>query len=268
MLPGTQPRLGNRTEVLLNWLEKRRRRRLLERRPIGEARWRATVAKLPLLQRLDPERQARLRAHATWFLNDKDIYGAAGLELDESMRLSIAAQACLPVLELGYEWLYGWYSIYVYPGEFRTRRSHYNRDGLVEQDHRVLAGEAQHQGGLVLSWADIEEDAVFGEEGQNVVIHEIAHKLDMRNGEADGYPPLRPGMDPRAWERAMRAAFEDLRDQDRRGVASIDPYAASEPAEFFAVTSEYYFAAPALLKAAYPAVYRQLDEFYLGGSGG
>ncbi len=251
--------------MLLTWIENRRRRRILERRPIPEAAWRG-VRGMPLLAGLGAEQEARLRAQATWFLNDKDFYGAAGLLVSDEMRLTIAVQACLPVLGLGYDWLDGWYSIYVYPGEFRTRRSHVNHDGLVEEDLRILAGEAQHQGGLVLSWADVEEDLEYGHEGQNVIIHEIAHKLDMRNGDADGFPPLHSGMEARAWERAMREAFQDLEAQERRGTAPIDPYAASEPAEFFAVTSEYFFAAPSLLKAPYPDVYAQLERFYRGSA--
>ena len=97
-----------------------------------------------------------------------------------------------------------------------------------------------------------------------MIIHEIAHKLDMRNGHADGYPPLRRGMSHGDWSSAMREAYDHLNRRVRRGDPDIDPYAATEPAEFFAVTSEYYFEAPQTLQRVYPEVYRQLHRFYRG----
>ncbi|MEM9533210.1 MAG: M90 family metallopeptidase [Pseudomonadota bacterium] len=247
------------------WWKNRRRKKILRDHPIAEGEWADTLAQLPLIRTLDAARQAELRALATWFMHDKDFYGGGDMDVVRPVQLVIAAQSCLPVLHMGYDWLEGWYSVYVYPGAFRTRQSWRNRDGLVEEDKRVLAGAAHQRGGMVLSWNNVTEDVADADDGNNVVIHEIAHKIDMRNGPADGYPPLHRGMSARRWADVMQRAFDELNEQTRRGRPRIDPYAATEPAEFFAVTSEYYFEAPETLKRVFPDVHQQLGLFYQGG---
>lgn len=241
------------------------RARRVRRNPLDPTLWRATAASLPLVASLDPARLAELERLTTLFVHDKDFYGAGGLELDDTMMITIAAQACLPVLDLGWDWLTGWHSIFVYPGEFRSNREIRDEHGLAWIDERELAGEAHPEGGLVLSWTDVAEDIAAGCDGQNVVIHEIAHRLDLLNGDADGFPPLRRGMDRRAWTAAMRQAFDAMNAQlDQGRQPRLDPYAATEPAEFFAVMSEYYFETPDLLRAVYPAVFDQLHALYRG----
>ena len=104
-----------------------------------------------------------------------------------------------------------------------------------------------------------------GWEGYNLVIHELAHKLDMLNGNANGLPPLHADMRVSDWAKVMQEAYDDLDRQLERNPdaeTAIDPYAAENPAEFFAVTSEYFFSAPDLLYEAYPQVYEQLKLFY------
>lgn len=124
-----------------------------------------------------------------------------------------------------------------------------------------MTGESWLAGPVVLSWADAEMRG--DEHGYNVVIHEFAHKLDMLNGEANGFPPLHAGMDRGAWSRDFSAAYEDCRARLERGEpARIDPYAAESPAEFFAVLSEVFFEIPDAVLAEYPGVYRQLAAFY------
>jgi Mlc titration factor MtfA (ptsG expression regulator) len=125
----------------------------------------------------------------------------------------------------------------------------------------ALIGEAWDLGPLILSWADVEASGLG--DGYNVAIHEIAHKLDLLNGEVDGFPPLHRGMSRKAWVEAFTLAFNDLqRRVDSGEDTAIDPYAAEEPGEFFAVLSEYFFELPELVEAEYPAVYRQLAAFY------
>ena len=240
-----------------------RRRRILKQYPIADDIWRQALDAVPLLQALDRSEQQRLRELATVFRYDKDYYGAAELEVDALMATIIAAQSCLPVLRLGPRWLEGWHSIYVYPGAFRTNRRYHDELGLESEDDRELSGEAQHAGGMVLSWQDIVDDIEIADDGQNVIIHEMAHKLDMRNGEPDGYPPLHRGMSSHAWSAAMKSAFDDMNEQlDRGRETELDPYAATEPAEFFAVMSEYFFEAPHVLREVYPDVFEQLALFY------
>ncbi len=251
---------------MLKLFRRWRRRKTLNEQPIDDVDWQYTLTRVPLLALLDLERQAQVRAMTTWFVNEKDFYPAGGIELDSTKRLIIAAQACLPIVNLGYEWFDGWYSVYVYPGLFRTRRNTRDANGLVSEDRRTLSGEAHSHGGIVLSWDDIEDDIAHAGDGENVIIHEIAHKLDMRNGEADGYPPLHKGMRSRDWANAMQAAFDDLNTKAERGNPPIDPYGATNPAEFFAVTSEYYFERPQRLREVYPDVHLQLHQFYRNSS--
>lgn len=249
--------------MLRDWLRRRQRRRLLERHPIPDADWRRACRSLPWLEDLTAAELEALRRMATWFLGEKRFFGAGGLEVDTSMARTVAVLACLPVLRLGYDWLDGWTTVILYPGEFRVRHHHEDESGLVSEEEGELTGEAWDIGPLVLSWLDVEAAVEYPLDGENVVFHEIAHKLDMRNGEANGMPPLHPGMDARAWARDMQAAFDELNAAlDRGEETAIDPYAATDPAEFFAVTSEYWFEASDLLERAMPRVLTHLAHFY------
>jgi Mlc titration factor MtfA (ptsG expression regulator) len=237
----------------VGWLTNWRRRRVLRRHRIDDALWREATARLPFI----PQRP-KLRELALLFLAEKEFSGAHGLEVTDAMRVSIAAQACLPILELGLDWYAGFSGIVVYPGDFRVRRSHTDEDGVVHEWDDELAGEAMPGGPVVLSW-----DAAANDPGINVVIHEFAHKLDMLNGEADGLPPLHAGMDHAAWARALEEAYEGLCDAVERGKDTwLDPYAAEHPSEFFAVISEAFFEEPAETRRRYPDVYDQLTLFY------
>lgn len=242
---------------LRNW----RRRRLLRQYPLADELWSAVTAELPVLDGLDVRALEELRVLATIFLREKSFEPAHDLEITPKMRLCIAAQASLPVLRLGLDWYRGWSSVIVYPGEFVHRREDVDEAGIVHEWEEVRSGESWEYGPVILSWADVE--ASGRRDGYNVVIHELAHKLDMLNGEPNGFPPLPHHMDAREWHRIFTAAFDDLnRRLDGGGDSALDPYAAEHPAEFFAVVSEYFFETPRLLYDAYPAVYAQLNAFY------
>ena len=192
------------------------------------------------------------------FLAEKEFAAAHGIELTDAMRVAIAAQACLPVLELGLDWYRGWHGVVVYPGDFRVQRKEVDEHGVTHEWEDELAGEAFPGGPVVLSW-----DALAHDPAMNVVIHEFAHKLDMLNGAADGLPPLHPGMDRRAWTAAFEAAYEGFCDAIERGRDTwLDPYAAEHPSEFFAVVSEAFFTEAAQTRRRYPDVYGQLRLFY------
>lgn len=222
---------------------------------------------LPALARLGNAQRERLFDYSGRFLADKQFSAADNLEIDHAMRTTIAQLACWPVLELGYAWLSGWREIIVYPGAFRARRSRDDDStGVVHEWDEDLAGESWDQGPLILSWEDLCIDLAQPDDVQNVVIHEIAHKLDARSGAADGAPPLPRSIDARIWAREFKAAYDHLCkmvDHDETQ-AEIDPYAASAPEEFFAVISEYHFLASDLLVAAYPEVARLTAQFYAG----
>ncbi|ROR34981.1 zinc-dependent peptidase [Inmirania thermothiophila] len=240
-----------------------RRRRLLACARIDAGLWARVTAAIPCLHGLDDAEQARLRDLASLFLREKRILGAGGFEPDEEARAAIAAQACLPVLALDADLLGGWRTVLVYPGAFLSRQHEVDEAGVVTEWEDERSGEAWPEGPLVLSWEEARPGAEPYGEGSNVVIHEIAHKLDQRTGEANGLPPLHRDMDPQAWARVMSAAYERLRRRVARGRATaVDPYAAEDPGEFFAVVSEHFFCAPWLLLEEMPEVYRELSRFY------
>jgi Mlc titration factor MtfA (ptsG expression regulator) len=242
----------------MGWLRNWRRRRTLARHRVDEALWRAVLAQLPFLRGLSPDEARRLRNLAILFLAEKQFTGAQGFELSDAMRLSIAVQACLPILELGFERYDGWSEVIVYPGDFRVPVAETDDHGVVHEFHDEHAGESWPGGPVVLSW-----DAAANAIDMSVVIHEFAHKLDMANGEADGMPPLHAGMDRQGWTEAFRVAYEGFCDAvDRSRETWLDPYAAEAPAEFFAVISEAFFEAPHETRRRYPDVYEQLRQFY------
>ncbi|MDY0021726.1 zinc-dependent peptidase [Arenimonas caeni] len=218
---------------------------------------------LPFLARLPAPRHERLHALVARFLADKAITPLQGLELDERQRLQLAGLACLPLLEFGAEGLRGWHQVLVYPGAFRVHRQHHDEDtGVVREWEDELAGEAWDQGPLVLSWDDVQADLAEPDAGYQLVVHEMAHKLDALDGAMDGTPPL-PAAWQREWARDFQAAYEAFVARvDAGEETAIDPYAAEAPEEFFAVASEYHFSDPALLASEMPAVAAHLRRLY------
>jgi len=242
----------------MGFLRDLQRRRVLARHAIDETLWREVTGRLSCLGALSVEEERRLRDLCLIFLDEKEFTGVRGMVPDDPVRLLIAAQACLPVLELGIDWYRGWRGIVIYPHDFRVARSDVDEAGVVHEWTDELAGETMPGGPVVLSW-----DATLQESEVNVVIHEFAHKLDMLNGEADGLPPLHAGMDRRAWSEAFREAYEGFCDALDRGRETwLDPYGGEHPAEFFAVTSEAFFVEPLETRRRYPDVYAQLARFY------
>jgi MtfA peptidase len=240
-----------------NW----RVRRVVARRPIAEGLWRNALQRCSPARRLGASDQAALRVLATLFLERKSLEPVQGLHLDDADRVLLATHACLPILKLGLDWYDGWHSVIVYPAAFIPRREHMDAAGVVHQTSNILAGEAWGRGPVILSWADVLN--IGQQPGHNVVIHEMAHKLDMLNGDADGFPPLHRRMDGRAWWRVFSSEWDRLKEEQRNGAElPIDSYALESPAEFFAVASEQFFEGPATLRQHLPEVYRQLTQFY------
>jgi len=239
--------------------------------------WRRATAPWLFMRGLPDQDAERLRVLCEGFLATKHFSGTHGLEITPLMKVDVAAQACILVLELGIEWYEGWSEIIVYPSQFAPEREVMDEAGVVHVTNDAMAGEAWLGGPVVLSYEDV---AMTGDEeervaGYNVVIHEFAHKLDMRRGEPNGFPPLHAGMSIAAWRKAFVAAYEDfcarvdaadeLSERDDGAALDelpIDPYASESPGEFFAVISEAFFETPELLMPEYPAVYEQLRLFY------
>lgn len=255
---------------------------------IPDRLWQASVDRLAFLERLTADERLRLKALCETFLQRKPISGAAGLEIGNDIAVAIAIQACLPVLHLTLDLYHDMPGVIVYPSEFIVPRSEIDDAGVVHEWQEPLAGEAVGAGGaVVLSWEDVEDAAELAE-GYNVVIHEFAHKIDMGRSDANGCPPFladyHRGLDPRQWQQVFSAAYDDFTrrvehierrlartvrasrhdagDDDPFGQLPLDPYAASDPAEFFAVASEVFFLAPLPLHEDYPEVYRLLARYY------
>ena len=234
-----------------------------EATPLPEDLWQQTLASLPFLERLSSEEKARLKALCEAFLAEKEFTSAGDLELTDAICVSIAVQACLPILNLGLRCYRGWVGIVVYPDEFVIPRVIEDEFGIVHEFDDIASGEAWDGGPVLISWSDAQMAGC----GYNVVIHEFAHKLDMLCGDADGLPPLPPGLTPEVWEETLLAAYDDFCDQvdtaEQRGEATrLDPYATENPAEFFAVMSETFFEIPELLKEEYPQLYALFCRFY------
>jgi Mlc titration factor MtfA (ptsG expression regulator) len=243
--------------MLRNW----RRRRALRRGAIPAARWRRLCASVPLLAAFEPAEQQRLHQLASIFLAEKTFQGVRDAELNDSYRELIAAFAAVPILGLDSDWYDGFVEVVVYPAEFKTRHEVMDEAGVIHVADKVLSGESWQQGPVILSLADVKDSLDL--DGYNVVLHELAHKIDMRNGDANGMPPLHRDMNPEVWARTFRTAFAALRADLHAGRATlVDPYAAEGPDEFFAVLSEAFFECPREVRDAYPDLYQQLRLFY------
>ena len=237
-------------------------RRIMRRHPLPHHVWHKATREIAALQALNAVQMAHLRELTTWFLHTKAINGAHGLDVSLSMRVVVAAQACLLILNLGTDYFDNWVEVILYPGAFRVNREQTDAIGLVHKNARVLSGESWLRGPVILSWDDVERDS-YQQTGSNVVLHEFAHKLDGLSGVTNGMPPLRRGMSRKRWANALSSAYDALCLQVATGESPcINPYAATNPAEFFAVLTEYFFTAPEILKNCYPEVHQQLALFY------
>jgi Mlc titration factor MtfA (ptsG expression regulator) len=240
-----------------NWRE----RRIVGKYPIHEPHWRAALDRCAPARRLGASDQARLRVLATLFLHKKSIEPVKGLTLDDGDRALLATHACLPILELGLDWYDGWHSVVLHPEIFVPSRNAMDAAGVVHPVRDPLSGEAWGRGPTVLAWPDVV--SAGDPPGHNVVIHEMAHKLDMLNGDSNGFPPLHRRAHRKEWSQVFSSAFNRLREEAREGrPLPIDAYALTNPAEFFAVVSEVFFEAPGMLRAQLPEVFRQLANFY------
>lgn len=251
---------------------------------VTQRQWERTFESLPFLEGLVPQEQDRLRHKAAWFLASKRFSAAHELALTDEIMLSIAVQASLPVLNLDTTLYEGWTQVIVYPGAFLIPRSEMDEAGVVHEYVTPASGEAWEGGPVILSWDDVEHDAAYR---ANVVIHEFAHKLDLYNGEADGVPvKLARGtgceVSLRQWRYALSTALEAFREQidaiERSMPLSVDPmtddaqewfdrlpmdpYAATDEAEFFAVSSEVFFVDPLRLKTDFASWYECLVRYY------
>jgi hypothetical protein len=235
------------------------RARFFEPASIPDPIWRRALNHCPLALRLDPERQQRLRQLAALFLSRKHFHALAGVVLDDYWRLLITMQACLPALQQGPAALSGWREVLVYPGELRVRRDHAH--GLSTMAGKAPACDMWEHGPLVLSLADVQLDLEQPWDGCNVVVHDMAHKLDMLDGPPDGVPPL-TDISRRRWIVQFQLAHQRLLEATPTHDSPFDRHAAESPSEYFAVASELHYSRPALLRDAEPVIADLLEAFY------
>jgi hypothetical protein len=243
-------------------LKKWRRNRAAGRAfPLG---WLAILTeKAPYYQRLNEADREELRRHILIFLNEKRFVGCGGLEITDEIRVTIAAQACILLLHRKTDYYPGLSSILVYPAAYVAKETRHLEGGVVQEGYEVRLGESWRRGAVVLSWEDVRRDAENIHDGHNVVFHEFAHQLDSSMGRGDSSEVLQKESKFIAWARTLQANYERL----RREVGGNRPtllrsYAAEDPAEFFAVATEYFFEKPKELQKAEPELYREMGNFY------
>ena len=244
---------------LLEW-----RRRALRARPFP-ASWRRILRRrVPYVARLPAPLQQQLKRHIQVLLAEKPVIGCGGLVVTDEIRVTIAAQACLLLLNRPAPCYFeNLRQILVYPGAFVVERAPVDGAGIVRDERRTLSGESWAQGQVILSWQDVVEGAAVVDDGRNVVIHEFAHQLDQETGPANGAPRLSDRRRYPAWSQAFVEAYARLRDAvHEQQPTLLGAYAATDPAEFFAVASEVFFERARELAEQAPALYAQLQDYY------
>lgn len=239
-----------------------RRQRL--RRQAFPAEWRQTLRQfVPQVARLPADLQIQLKKHMLVFLAEKPFIGCNGLVVTPAMRVVVAAQACLLLLNRRADYFPALRQILLYPGPFWVQRARSEGSGVVHERREVLSGESWQQGQVILSWPDVLAGAADPADGQNVVVHEFAHQLDQQNGAANGAPWLGTLRQRRRWSRVMAAEYDALKKRlAHRDTDLIPPYAATDPAEFFAVATEVFFERGEELARERPALYEQLSGYF------
>ena len=227
------------------------------------ASWQSILAtRLPVYSFLSPQEQTRLQQLIKQFIADKQFYGCGGLVITDEIRVTIAAEACLLLLNKGGAIYPKLASVLVYPTGFLVEREQHQPDGTVASGEHSLLGESWSNGKVILSWDDVEKGAADFTDGHNVVLHEFAHQLDAESGSTNGAPPLRRNS-YKAWASVFTENFEDLRASSLRGHETVmDQYGATNPAEFFAVATETFFEKPRQLHDKYPDLYDELERYY------
>lgn len=248
--------------VLLKPIWVRLRREKIKSQPFPRE-WRQILkVNVPYFYTMPVDLQLQLKQHILVFLAEKKFYGFEGIEINDEIRITIAAQACLLLLNRKTGYYPKLNSIYVYPVAFITNHQGKDAAGVLQNHKRILSGESWESGKVILSWMDTQQGAQVINDGKNVVIHEFAHQLDQETGVANGAPFLRHKTRQR-WSQVLSSEFEKLRSQVANGQESLlDHYGATNPAEFFAVASEVFFERPVEMKKQHSRLYSQLQGVY------
>jgi len=250
---------------MFGWLTERRRKRLLET-PFP-AEWTQILERnVAAYKLLDDDERQRLRDLVQVFIAEKHWEGAGGLELTDEIKVTIAGTGCQLLLGRDHDLFDEVESIVVYPSTVvlpEPPRSFFDPGARPTGGDTAVLGVAHRGGAVVLAWDNALRGARDPRDGRNVVIHELAHKIDFLDGSADGTPPLPSGSARRAWIAAFAPAYLAHKARAERGERGfLDDYAVTNEAEYFAVASEAFFEQPRALASALPEVYAALRQYY------
>ena len=243
------------------WYPGWQRKRLLAK-PVPPS-WLVSIHQaLPFFDKMSDDEQQQLLDLVRLFIADKTFHGCAGIQISDEIRLTIAAEACLLLLNRHTGIYPDLKHILVYPSAFRAVHDTRNPDGTRSSTERGLLGESWQTGKVIVSWDDVVSDAANFHDGHNVVLHEFAHQLDSEDGSANGAPVM-PVKRLQAWATVFSREFDELNDAaDRHHHAVMDYYGATNPAEFFAVATETFFEKPREMEHKHPDLFAQLSRYY------
>ncbi|MBD2346318.1 M90 family metallopeptidase [Anabaena subtropica] len=249
--------------ILLSPLLIRKRRYLIKQRPFPPL-WNAIIENnLPIYLRLSPDERRRLQGHIQVFLVEKQFIGCRGLQVTEEMKLTIAAIACLLLLNERGQYFPKLRSILIYPRTYFVTQTVAVDNYIVEERRDARLGESWTKDQVILSWEQVKYDIDNWRDGRNVVLHEFAHQLDQEDGQAEGVPILHRKSDYTIWSKVMTAEYKQLcNDIQQERETVIDSYGATNPAEFFAVATETFFEKPQKLMDKHQTLYKLMQVYY------
>lgn len=216
---------------------------------------------VPLVAKLPEDLRAVHEGKMCLFLHQVDFYAKNGLELTDDMQLSVAAQACLLVVNRN-QWYKYLRTVLLYPSAFKSKSQ--SREGMIVTEREtVRIGESWSKGPVILSWNHSHQGGVNDEDGHNVVLHEFAHQFDDLSGVTDGTPVLAKGQSYADWMAVFKERFAwHLQNVEAGRATFLDPYGATNPEEFFAVAVEVFFEKPEGLKEHEPQIYDHLVQVF------
>jgi Mlc titration factor MtfA (ptsG expression regulator) len=249
--------------LLLAWAWPRWRLQRVLARPLDPVQLGHIERNVDQYRGMPPAMQAQLQRLVKQFLHQKTFVGCAGLEVTDEMRVTIAAQACLLLLNRPTKVYPGLHAVLVYPGAFLVPRKEADAAGVITETRQDLLGESWGDGRVILSWEHARRAGLPAEGTHNVVLHEFAHQLDSESGSNNGAPFLGSAERYRSWSATLARDFALLRRDAYWGQRDVlDPYGATNPAEFFAVATESFFEQPHDLAARHPELYAEFQAYY------
>jgi Mlc titration factor MtfA (ptsG expression regulator) len=249
--------------LIFTWFKKRRRRKIVNQ-PFPSA-WQAALNQhVPHFGLLNEAEQSMLRELVQVFVAEKNWEGCKGLTVTDEMKVTIAGQACLLLLGIEHDWFRNVQSILIFPRQFVSmEKQELDEFGVIHESAQPSLGEAWENGPIILSWADSVAGGRNPSDGLNVVLHEFAHKLDLRDGLVNGVPPLADRREYVRWAEVMQREYDELVERSQRRKATLlDDYGTTNSGEFFAVAVECFFEKSVQMRARHPELYEVLSDYF------